>query len=143
MNRLSLPTIITGVIGADAHIVGNRIIQKVLEQEGFKVVGLGALTPADEFIKAAIETNAAAIVISSLYGHAELDCEGFRDKCREAGLQDILLYIGGNLAVGKHDFKETEVKFKKMGFNRVYSPNTDLKSFVRVLKKDLGLIVGE
>lgn len=143
MNRLSLPTIITGVIGADAHIVGNRIIQKVLEQEGFKVVGLGALTPADEFIKAAIETNAAAIVISSLYGHAELDCEGFRDKCREAGLQDILLYIGGNLAVGKHDFKETEVKFKKMGFNRVYSPDTDLKSFVRVLKKDLGLIVGE
>lgn len=125
---MSLPTIITGVIGADAHIVGNRIVQKVLEQEGFKVVGLGALTPADEFIKAAIETNAAAIVISSLYGHAELDCEGFRDKCREAGLQDILLYIGGNLAVGKHDFKETEIKFRKMGFNRVYSPDTDLKS---------------
>ncbi|MHB8916575.1 MAG: methylaspartate mutase subunit S [Desulfocucumaceae bacterium] len=140
---MSLPTIITGVIGADAHIVGNRIIQKVLEQEGFKVVGLGALTPADEFIKAAIETNAAAIVISSLYGHAELDCEGFRDKCREAGLQDILLYIGGNLAVGKHDFKETEVKFRKMGFNRVYSPDTDLKSFVKVLKKDLGLIAGD
>lgn len=125
---MSLPTIITGVIGADAHIVGNRIVQKVLEQEGFKVVGLGALTPADEFIKAAIETNAAAIVISSLYGHAELDCEGLRDKCREAGLQDILLYIGGNLAVGKHDFKETEIKFRKMGFNRVYSPDTDLKS---------------
>ncbi len=61
-----MKTIITGVIGMDAHIVGNRILQRVLEKEGFKVVPLGALTPPDEFIKAAVETNADAIVISSL-----------------------------------------------------------------------------
>lgn len=137
------PTIVTGVIGADAHIIGNRIIQKVLEKEGFKVVGLGALTPADDFIKAAIETDAAAIIVSSLYGHAELDCDGFRNKCDEAGLQGILLYIGGNLAIGKHDFNEVREKFTAMGFNRVYPTTVDLKDFVRDLKKDLGLKTGD
>jgi len=135
----AMPTVITGVIGADAHIIGNRIIQKVLEKEGFKVVGLGALTPADDFIKAAIETDAAAIIISSLYGHAELDCDGFRGKCDEAGLQNILLYIGGNLAVGRHDFEVTRQSFESMGFNRVYPPTADLHDFVSDLKKDLGL----
>ena len=111
--------IITGVIGMDAHIIGNRILQRILEREGFKVVGLGALTPADEFIKAAVETDAKAIVISSLYGHAEIDCQGFRDKCIEAGLENVLLYIGGNLSVGTKEFTETEKTFIDMGFTVV------------------------
>ena len=45
-------TLVTGVIGADTHIVGNRILSMALEEAGYKVVALGALTPADEFIKA-------------------------------------------------------------------------------------------
>ena len=132
--------IITGVIGMDAHIIGNRILQRILERDGFKVVGLGALTPADEFIKAAVETDAKAIVISSLYGHAEIDCQGFRDKCIEAGLENILLYIGGNLSVGTKEFSETEKTFIDLGFNRVYPPSVELKEFVKDLKKDLGII---
>jgi methylaspartate mutase sigma subunit len=132
-----LKTIITGVIGMDAHIIGNRILQRKMEKEGFKVVGLGALTPPDEFIKAAVETEACAIVISSLYGHAEIDCQGFRDKCIEAGLENILLYIGGNLSVGTEEFSKTEKKFLGMGFDRVYPPSVELKNFITDLKRDL------
>lgn len=132
-----MKTIVTGVIGMDAHIVGNRILQRVLEREGFKVVPLGALTPPEEFIKAAVETDADAIVISSLYGHAEIDCQGFRDKCIEAGLQDILLYIGGNLSVGRSDFNKTKKIFSDMGFNRVYPPDVKLESFISDIKNDL------
>ena len=82
-------TLVTGVIGADTHIVGNRILGMVLEKAGYKVVSLGALTPAEEFVKAAIETAADGIMISSLYGQGELDCRGFRDLCIEAGLDEI------------------------------------------------------
>ena len=77
-----------GVIGSDTHIVGNRILSMALEKAGYKVVALGALTPAPDFIKAAVETNADAILVSSLYGQGELDCRGFRDLCIEAGLDD-------------------------------------------------------
>lgn len=134
-----MKTIVTGVIGTDAHIIGNRIVQKALEMAGFRVVSLGALTPAEEFIKAAIETAADAIVISSLYGQGELDCEDFREKCDESGLQGIKLYIGGNLVVGKTEWEEVEKRFKEMGFDRVYPPSADLKQFVKDIKHDLGV----
>jgi len=39
-------TLITGVIGSDTHIVGNRILSMALEDAGYHVVTLGALTPA-------------------------------------------------------------------------------------------------
>src|SRR5450756_1457296 len=109
--------LVTGVIGSDTHIVGNRILSMALEKAGYKVITLGALTPAAEFIKAAVETDADAIMVSSLYGQGELDCRGFRDLCVEAGLDKILLYVGGNLIVGKHPWPGIEKTFLDMGFD--------------------------
>ena len=129
-------TIVTGVIGADTHIVGNRVLSMALEKAGFKIVSLGALTPADEFVKAAIETAADAILVSSLYGQGELDCRGFRDLCIEAGIDDILLYVGGNLVVGKQPWEDVEKRFIDMGFDRAFPPGTRTPDVVDVLDRD-------
>ena len=83
------------------------------------------------------ETAAEAILVSSLYGMAEFDLEGFQGKCVEAGLGDVLLYLGGNLAVGRHEFQDDEQKFKAMGFDRVYPPEVDLAVVVADLRNDL------
>ena len=98
--------LVIGVIGADVHAVGIRILDFAFTQAGFEVINLGVMVSQDEFINAAIETNADAIIVSSLYGHGELDCRGMRDKCIEAGIGDILLYIGGNIVVGKQKFED-------------------------------------
>lgn len=74
-------TVVLGVIGVDAHVVGNKIIAHALKDAGFKVVNIGTFVLPEDFIKAAIETNADAIMIGSLCGHGELDCQGFREKC--------------------------------------------------------------
>ena len=129
-------TLVTGVIGADTHIVGNRILSMALEKAGFKVVALGALTPADEFVKAAIETAADGIMVSSLYGQGELDCRGFRELCIEAGLKDILLYIGGNLVVGKQDWADVEARYRDMGFDRAFPNQTRAEDVIEALDKD-------
>lgn len=129
-------TLVTGVIGADTHIVGNRILSMALEKEGFNVVTLGALTPSEDFIKAAIETAADAILVSSLYGQGELDCRGFRDMCVEAGLEDIVLYVGGNLVVGKQSWDEVEQRFQEMGFDRAFPPGTRTDDVVTRLDED-------
>lgn len=129
-------TLITGVIGSDAHIVGNRILSMALEDAGYHVVELGALTPAEDFIKAAIETAADGIMVSSLYGQGELDCRGFRDLCVEAGLQDILLYIGGNLVVGKQDWEIVERRYLEMGFDRAFPPGTRTDQVTEILDRD-------
>lgn len=76
-------TIVTGVIGADVHAVGNKILTYALEQAGFNVVNLGVMVAQEEYIEAAIETKADAILVSSLYGHGEIDCNGLREKCNE------------------------------------------------------------
>lgn len=130
-------TIVTGVIGSDTHIVGNRILTMALEKAGYKVVSLGALTPAADFVKAAVETRAGAILVSSLYGQGELDCRGFRSLCTEAGLEDILLYVGGNLVVGKRSWAETEQTYLAMGFDRVAPPGTRAETVLEWLAKDL------
>jgi methylaspartate mutase sigma subunit len=131
------PAIVTGVIGSDTHIVGNRILSMALEKAGYKVIALGALTPAPDFVKAAVETNADAILVSSLYGQGELDCRGFRDLCVEAGLDDILLYVGGNLVVGKQAWPDVEQRFLEMGFDRAAPPGTRIETVLAWLTEDL------
>lgn len=132
-------TLVMGVIGADVHAVGNKILEFAFEEAGFKVVNLGVMVSQEEFIKAAIETDANAIIVSSLYGHGEMDCRGLREKCDEAGLEDVPLYVGGNLVVGKMPFEEVEVKFKNMGYKRVYAPGTLPEVTIRDLVTDLGV----
>ena len=96
--------LVIGVIGADVHAVGIQILDHAFTDAGFEVTNLGVMVSQEEFIAAATETAADAIMVSSLYGHGELDCRGLREKCNEAGLKDILLYVGGNIVVGKQPF---------------------------------------
>lgn len=131
-------TLVLGVIGSDCHAVGNKILDYSLSDAGFNVVNIGVLSPQEDFINAAIETNADAILVSSLYGHGEIDCRGMRQNCEEAGLKDILLYVGGNIVVGKQDWKEVKQRFEDMGFDRVYPPGTSVETSIKDLKEDLG-----
>jgi len=132
-------TIVIGVIGSDCHAVGNKIIDYALTEDGFNVINIGVLSPQEDFINAAVETNADAIIVSSLYGHGEIDCRGMRDKCKEAGIGDILLYVGGNIVVGKQKWEDVHEKFKSMGFDRVYAPGTPIEHTIVEMKEDLKL----
>ncbi len=134
---MNTPTVILGVIGSDCHAVGNKIIENALAREGIQVVNLGVMVSQDEFIDAAIETGARAILVSSIYGHGEIDCDGLRGRCIERGLDRILLYVGGNLVIGKLEFAEVETLFKGMGYDRVFAPSVDLAAVAQLLKQDI------
>lgn len=132
-------TVVIGVIGADAHAVGNKIIDLTLTNAGFNVVNLGVMVSQEEFIDAAVETNADAILVSSLYGHGEIDCMGLRQKCDEAGLKAMPLFVGGNLVVGKQNFEDVKERFLAMGFDYVYAPSTPIETTIVDLKNKLGI----
>lgn len=134
--------IVIGTIGADAHMIGAWVLQKALDAAGFNVTFLGAVVPQEEFVNAAIETDADAILVSSMYGMGILDCEGLRDKCIEAGLKDIILYAGGTVAAPlelEKNWPEIERRFAEMGFNRVYPNTVTVEEVIDVLKSDLGM----
>lgn len=130
--------IVIGVIGSDVHTIGKQLLAYALRKAGYNVTDIGVSVSQEELINAAIETDAALISVVSLYGHGELDCQGLRDKCIEAGIGDIKLYVGGNLVVGQQPFEEIEAKFKAMGFDRVAYPGMSTDITVQWLKEDLG-----
>ena len=130
-------TLVTGTIGDDVHSLGIKVIEYALRSAGFRVVPLGIQTPQEDFIKAAVETAADAILVSSLSGHARMLCQGFREKCIEAGLKDIILYLGGNLSTGDTVWEEIEPMFLKMGYNRVYPSTTMPGQVIADLRTDI------
>ena len=78
-------------------------------------------------------------MVSSLYGHGEIDCMGLRQKCDEAGLKAIPLFVGGNLVVGKQNFEDVKQRFLAMGFDFVYPPSTPIEETIIDLKKTLAI----
>ena len=127
--------LVIGVIGADVHAVGNRILYHAFTEAGFDVVNLGVMVSQEEYIAAAIESAADAIVISSLYGQGELDCRGMREKCDEAGLKGIPLLVGGNIVIGKQQFEDVEKRFMDMGFDRAFPPGTPPETTIEALRE--------
>ncbi len=77
-------TLVIGVIGADCHAVGNKVLDRVFSNHDFRVINLGVMVSRDEYIDAAIETGADAIVVSSIYGHGDIDCLGMRETLHRA-----------------------------------------------------------
>ena len=130
-------TLVTGVIGEDTHSIGIKVLEHSLSAAGFKIVPLGIQVTQQEFVEAAVETNADAILVSSLNGHAPIACEGLRDRCIEAGLPNILLYLGGMLYMRDKSWEEVEKMFKDMGFDRVYTPACRPRHFINDLLEDL------
>ena len=136
-------SVVIGTIGADAHIIGGWVLKHVYQQAGFKVAFLGSMVPQEDFINAAIEVAADAILVSSSYGMGPIDCEGLRDRCIEAGLDYILLYVGGTIVAPKEmeaNWHEVERHFiEDLGFNRVFKNTVDAKQSLAILMKDLGI----
>lgn len=140
--------LVMGVLGEDTHAVFNEILEKLLkgaliDLKGggvtrFDVRNVGTSAPMLKFVETAVEVKARVILVSSLYGHAEQDCRlgdvGMREECRKIGLKDVLLYIGGNLGVGKQNPEEIKLKFKEFGFDRVY-PTTEGTTFCSTIRQ--------
>lgn len=132
-------TLVIGTIGLDAHVIGITIMTYALREAGFNVINLGAMVTQEEYIDAAIESDADAILVSSLYGMGVIDCEGFREKCEEAGIGNIRLYAGGILTATEFPWEEVVRRFEALRFDRIYSPQTLPEIFIADLKKDLNI----
>ncbi|THE62745.1 methylaspartate mutase subunit S [Salinadaptatus halalkaliphilus] len=137
LNTMS-QTVVLGVIGSDAHVVGITILEQAFSAAGFDVVNLGVQTSQEEFAEAAVAHDANAVLVSSLYGHAEQDCQGFHDVLESRGV-DAVSYIGGNLAVGQDDWDRTRETFEALGFDRVFDSETDPEEAIAALRTDLDI----
>jgi methylaspartate mutase sigma subunit len=129
--------VVIGVIGDDIHVVGNRIMHLALEECGFQVFNIRTRNRPEHFFQAALEANAHAVFVSSLNGEGEYWCADFRRQFTEAGLENILLYVGGNVVVGNRPADEVTAPFRGYGFDRVYHHQPDIGVAIDDLLEDL------
>lgn len=137
-----MPTVVLGVIGSDAHVVGVTILEHALKESGFDVLNLGAQTPPEDFATAAADNDADAVLVSSMDGHAERNCEGLHELFADAGVDPVTL-VGGNLAVGQTTAAEVKDRFLEMGFDYVFASGATPDETIETLSDALDYSVQE
>lgn len=133
---IQMPTVVLGVIGSDAHVVGVTILEHALKESDFDVVNLGAQTPAEEFAESAAEYDADAVLVSSMNGHAKRNCDGLHEMFAARGIDPITL-VGGNLTVGQTTAEDVRDQFLSMGFDYVFESGATPEETVETLKDAL------
>jgi methylaspartate mutase sigma subunit len=129
-------SVVIGVPGDDVHVVANKVAEALLTALGYEVVNLGVLVPVAAFVEAAGEVDAAAVVLSSLNGHALANCGELPRELERAGLQ-LPVYLGGNVSVGRQDWDPVERRFYDLGFARLFPPHATLPDGVAEFSADL------
>jgi D-ornithine 4,5-aminomutase subunit beta len=98
--------VVAGTGGNDEHSVGMREILDIkhggVEKFGIKYTYLGTSVPIEKFVDAAIETDAAVIMISLIISHDDIhykNMQKLHDYAVEKGVRDRLILIAGGTQV--------------------------------------------
>jgi len=98
--------IVAGTVGEDEHSVGLREIIDIkhggIEKYGIDCLYLGTSVPISKLVDAAIETNADAILMSTIISHDEVHYKNMKkahEYAVEKGVRDNFLIIAGGTQV--------------------------------------------
>jgi len=88
-------TVVLGTVYQDVHSIGKDLAKTLLENYGYRVIDLGAMTPLQQFMDAAREHHADAIGMSALLVQTSNHMITVSKMMREQGLEDTPILIGG------------------------------------------------
>jgi len=88
-------TVVLGTVYQDVHSIGKDLAKTLLENYGYRVIDLGAMTPLQQFIDAAKEHQADAIGMSALLVQTSNHMITVSKMMLEQGLEDTHVLIGG------------------------------------------------
>jgi len=99
-------TIVAATVGQDEHSVGLREIIDIkhggIEGYGIDCHYLGTSVPLEKLVDAAIETNAEAILVSTIISHDDIHYKNMKrihELCVEKGIRDKVLLLAGGTQV--------------------------------------------
>jgi len=115
-------TVVAGTVGEDEHSVGLREIMDIkhggLEGFGIQCHYLGTSVPLEKLVDAAIETEADAILASTIISHYDVHYRHMKrlhELCVEKGIRDRIILIAGGTQVSPEIAREQGVD---RGFGR-------------------------
>ena len=116
--------------GLDGHDRGAKVISRALMDAGYEVIYTGIRRTPEEIVDMAIEEDVNALGLSCLSGaHLELFTK-VAELLKEKGREDILLFGGGTIP------KEDIPKLLKVGFKKIFPPDSSVKETVDFLDEE-------
>ena len=116
--------------GLDGHDRGAKVISRALMDAGYEVIYTGIRRTPEEIVNMAIEEDVNALGLSCLSGaHLELFTR-VAELLKEKGREDILLFGGGTIP------KEDIPKLLKVGFKKIFPPDSSVKETVDFLDEE-------
>ncbi len=88
-------TAVIGTVQGDLHDIGKNLVAMMWKGANFAVVDLGTNVPAEKFVAAAKEHNAAVVGLSALLTTTMPAMKGTIAAIRAAGLNNTKILIGG------------------------------------------------
>jgi methylmalonyl-CoA mutase C-terminal domain/subunit len=110
--------------GLDGHDQGAKVVARAFRDAGFEVVYTGLRQTPEAVCRIALEEDADVIALSSMAGSHLPFCARLAPLLREAGLDDKLWMIGGNLPLQDH------VALRELGFAGVFPTGSKLHDIV-------------
>ena len=114
--------------GLDGHDQGAKVVVRAMMEAGFEVIYTGLRQTAEQVARIALEEDVDVIALSSLAGSHLPFCRKLGPLLREAGLDDKLWLIGGNLPAQDH------AALRELGFTGIFPTGSkldDITAYIR------------
>lgn len=138
MNRVPrrAPEVLLCTVSSDSHTWNLVYIDLLLREHDFHVVNLGPCTPADLVLTSARTRRPAAIVVSSVNGHGQVDGVALAQVLRaDDALRTVPLIIGGKLGISGSRGRQLDRELLAAGFDVVFDDATDSLELVATLRE--------
>lgn len=132
--------VVAATVGQDEHSVGLKETLDIkhggIEKYGVKYLYLGTSCPVEKLVDAAIETNATAILASTIITHDDVHIKNMRklhELCVEKGIRDRVILACGGTQVSNEIAKEAGMD---AGFGRG-TKGIDVASFMVKRRREM------
>ena len=117
--------------GLDGHDQGAKVVARAMLDAGFDVHYTGLRQTPEQVVQAALRADADVIALSSMAGSHLAFCRRLKPLLDEAGLDDKLWIIGGNLPRQDHD------ALRGLGFKGVFPTGSRLDEITGFIERNL------
>ncbi|OQB20503.1 MAG: D-ornithine 4,5-aminomutase subunit beta [Firmicutes bacterium ADurb.Bin182] len=132
--------VVASTVGEDEHSVGLKETLDIkhggIEKFGIKYLYLGTSCPVEKLVDAAIETNADAILASTIITHDDVHIKNMKkisQLCVEKGIRDRIILVSGGTQITNEIAKEAGMD---AGFGRG-SKGIDVASFLVKRRREM------
>jgi len=123
--------VVLGKPGLDGHDVGAKVVARALMDAGMEVIYTGLRQTPEAIARIALQEDADVIALSSLAGSHLAFCRRLAPLLRDAGLDDKLWIIGGNLPRQDRD------ALHELGFEGVFATGSRLPDIVAFIQRSV------